>query len=165
MPHDFQPDAKLKGRNKYVGTWMESQCRLIPLPFTPQSLHQLLGWGEQTDAAPYTHQEIAHWCDRMHMQFLDTDDAPAMDAAIRIAADVNCQWDLFLANSYTLDQLRQLDFTGVRLPTEWFLDWQRQLKIIEPDAASNSRPPSQLPTSPDIQTSNSLRTPPSGGRG
>jgi hypothetical protein len=101
----------------------------------------------------------------MHMQFLDTDDAPAMDAAIRIAADVNCQWDLFLANSYTLDQLRQLDFTGVRLPTEWFLDWQRQLKIIEPDAASNSRPPSQLPTSPDIQTSNSLRTPPSGGRG
>ena len=99
------------------------------------------------------------------MQFLDTDEAPDIEAAIRIAADVDCQWDLFLANSYTLDQLRQLDFSTVRLPTEWFLDWQRQLKITEPDAAPNSRPPSQLPTSPGIQAPDSLRTPPSGGCG
>lgn len=128
MPQDFQPDVKRKGCNNYVGSWTESQCLLIPLPFTPQSLRQILGWGAQPEAAaPHTHQEIAHWCDRMHMQFLDTDEAPEMEAAIRIAADVDCQWHLFLANSYTLDQLQQLDFSTVRLPTEWFLDWQRQL--------------------------------------
>jgi hypothetical protein len=165
MPHDFQPDAKRKGRNRYVDSWTDGQWRLIPLPFATESLRQVLDWGAHPDAAPYTHREIAHWCDRMHMQFLDTDEAPDMEAAIRIAADVDCQWDLFLANSYTLDQLRQLDFSAVRLPTEWFLDWQRQLEITEPDAAPNSRPPCQLPTSPEIQTPDSLRTPPSGGCG
>ena len=144
MPHDFQPDAKRKGRKKYVGSWTEIQCRLIPLPFTPQSLRQILGWGAQPDAVPHTHQEIAHWCNRMHMQLLDTDEAADMEAAIRIAADVDCQWDLFLANRYTLDQLQQLDVSTVRLPTEWFLDWQRQIKITEPGAAPNGGPATQL---------------------
>jgi hypothetical protein len=140
MPYDFQPDQRRKGRNKYVGSWTETECRPIPLAFTPESLRQLLDWGAQPDTAPYTHQQIARWCDRMHMQFLDTDEAPDLEAAIRIAADVDCQWDLFLANTYTLDQLRELDFAAVRLPTEWFADWQRQLKNTEPDAAPNGGP-------------------------
>jgi len=137
MPHDFQPDEKRKGRNKYVGSWTESPCRLIPLPFSPHSLRQILGWGAQHEASPHNHQEITHWCDRMHMQFLDTDEAPDMEAAIRVAADVDCQWDLFLANSYTVAQLQQLDFSTVRLPTEWFLDWQRHLEVTEQSAAPN----------------------------
>ena len=140
MPHDFQPDPKRKGRNKYVGSWTESACRLLPLAFTPESMRQVLDWGARPDAAPYTHQEIAHWCDRMHMQFLDTDDAPDLEAAVRIAADVDCQWDLFLANTYTIDQLCQLDFAAVRLPTEWFVDWQKQLKNTEPGDAPNDGP-------------------------
>ena len=112
---------------RYVGSWTEPACRLIPLPFTPDSLRQVLEWGEYPSKAAHTHQEIAQWCDRMHMQFLDTDNASYVDAAVRIAADVYCQWDLFLANTYRIDQLRELDFSSVRLPTEWFLDWQAQL--------------------------------------
>jgi|SRR5439155_18409573 len=140
MPSDFQPDPKRKGRNKYVGSWREAECLLIPLPFTPESLGRVLDWGTHPDVAPHTHEEIAHWCDRMHMRFLDTDDAPDVDAAVRIAADVDCQWDLFLANTYTLDELRELDFSQVRLPAEWFLDWQRQLKNTEPGASPNGGP-------------------------
>jgi hypothetical protein len=140
MPYDFQPTPDRKGRNKYVGSWTEPQPRLIPLPFTRESLDQLLAWGAQPDASPYTHHEIAHWCDRMHMQFLDTDELPDFDAAISIAADVDCQWDLFLANTYSLEQLRQLDFAAVRLPTDWFLDWRKQLKNTEPGASPNGGP-------------------------
>jgi hypothetical protein len=109
------------------------------LPFTRESLRQLLDWGAQA-GAQYNHQEIAHWCDRMHMQFLDTDESPELEAAIRIAADVDCQWDLFLANTYSLEQLSQLDFAAVRLPTAWFLDWRRQLSSTEPGAAPNGGP-------------------------
>jgi hypothetical protein len=76
----------------------------------------------------------------MHMQFLDTDESPDFDAAISIAADVDCQWDLFLGNTYSVEQLRQLDFAAVRLPTDWFLDWRKQLKITEPSAAPNGGP-------------------------
>jgi hypothetical protein len=74
------------------------------------------------------------------MQFLDTDESPDFDAGIRIAADVDCQWDLFLANTYTLEHLRQLDFAAVRLPTDWFLDWRKQLKNTEPGASPNGGP-------------------------
>ena len=139
MPYNFQPDPQRKGRNKYVGSWTETACRLIPLPFTRDSLRQVLDWGAQVDA-PYNHQDIAHWCDRMHMQFLDTDQSPELEAAIDVAEDVYIQWDLFLANTYTLEQLRQLDFAAVRLPTEWFLDWRRQLTSTEPGAAPNGGP-------------------------
>lgn len=66
------------------------------------------------------------------MQFLGSCESPAMEAVVDIAADVDCQWMLFLANSYTLEQLQQLDFSSVRLPTEWFLDWQKQLSTLSP---------------------------------
>lgn len=131
MTFQFRPDRKSKGRNKYVDSWKESACQLIPLPFSPESLHKVLEWGACQDNSPHTHQEIVHWCDQMHMQFLDADEAPDMEAAIRIAADVDCQWDLFLANSFTLEQLQKLDFSLVRLPKDWFMDWQRQLKNTE----------------------------------
>ena len=128
MPYDFEPNPKHKRRNQYVGSWTEAECRLIPLAFTSESLRQVLSWGVQSAESPYTHQEIAHWCDRLHMRFLDTDDTPDLEIAIRIAADVDCQWDLFLANTYTLEQLRQIDFATIRLPTQWFVDWLNQLK-------------------------------------
>lgn len=38
-------------------------------------------------------------------------------------------------------------------------------KTAQPGAPPNSRPPCQLPTSPDVQTPDSLRMPPSGGCG
>ena len=38
-------------------------------------------------------------------------------------------------------------------------------KTAEPDAAPSSRPPSQLPQSPEVRSSDSLRTPSSGGCG
>ena len=132
MPYDFQPDPKRKGRNTNVGSWTETPCRLIPLTFTTGEMRQVLGWGVQANAAPFTHQEIANWCDRMHMQFLDTDNSAELDTAVRIAADVDCQWDLFLANTYSLDQLGRLDFSSVKLPSEWFVDWLTQFNTESP---------------------------------
>lgn len=46
-----------------------------------------------------------------------------------ILADVETQWDLFLANSFTLQELQSLNFAEIRLPTEWFNEWLRQLPV------------------------------------
>lgn len=105
MHYEFEPERSRTGRNKYVGSWTESDCRTIPLPFTKDSLHQVLHWGSLSSDSPFTHQEIARWCDRMHMAHMDVNVAPDMESAIQVAADVDCQWDLFLANTYTLEQL------------------------------------------------------------
>lgn len=47
----------------------------------------------------------------------------------------------------------------------WVIARREPKKITEQDAAPNSRPPSQLPTSPEVQSSDSQRTSSSGGCG
>jgi hypothetical protein len=128
MRYEFQPDPKRKDRNQFVGSWEESPCKLIDLPFASNSLEQILIWGAAPEDSPHTHQEIAHWCDRMHMALLDVDCDPDVDRAVSVAADVDCQWDLFLANTYKLEELQTLDFASIRLPVEWFNDWLKQLR-------------------------------------
>lgn len=127
----FRPDKKESVRNQYVGKWEETKCKEIPLPFTIESLRTVLKWGQNPKSSPHTHQEIANWCDRMHMKYLDTEEEPEFDRAISIAADVDCQWDLFLANTYHLKELQKLDFSKVRLPLEWFAKWLKQLDDTE----------------------------------
>jgi len=120
--------GKKKGRNKYKGSWSETISKSIDLPFTVESMKTVLAWGALPDNSEYTHQDIAHWCDSFHMSMFDVDTDKAMDVATGIALDVDAQWDMYLANTYTLDQLKNLDFSRERIPTEWFDDWLKQLK-------------------------------------
>jgi hypothetical protein len=115
------------GRNKYVGSWSENASKRIELPYTVESLRLVLGWGAAPDEKSFSHQDIAHWCDRFHMAMFDVETDHLLDVATGIAADVDVQWDLFLANTYSLEQLRELDFGSITLPLEWFDDWQKQL--------------------------------------
>lgn len=120
--YNFEPKGKGK-KASYVGSWSDTPSRHIDLPFGVDSLRKVLEWGTKPEGAPFTHHEIAHWCDRMFMAFLDTDSEPKLAKAVRVAADVDCQWDLFLANSYSVTELQRLDFSKVQLPLEWFSDW------------------------------------------
>jgi len=123
--YTFKPGKK-NGRNKFVGSWSESASKRIDLPFTVESLRLVLTWGEA--GGKYSHQDIAHWCDRFHMAKFDVDTDHAMDISTGIAADVDAQWDMFLANTYSLDELQSLDFRQVKLPAEWFADWLNQIE-------------------------------------
>lgn len=44
-----------------------------------------------------------------------------------ILEDISAQWDLFLANTFSLKELQQLDFSKVKLPIEWFEGWLKEL--------------------------------------
>jgi len=102
---------------------MESPFKKLDLPFTLESLKTVLTAGAGT-GTPLTHQQIADWCFRFWLSSIK--DAE-LDAAAEIAFDVNVQWELYLANAYTLGELQTMDFSKVRLPEEWFDNWQRQL--------------------------------------
>ena len=52
----------------------------------------VLSWGANPQDAKFTHQDIAHWCDRFHMAMFDVDTDTAMDIATGVAADVDAQW-------------------------------------------------------------------------
>lgn len=125
--YTFKP-AKKKGGNKFVGSWSESTSNRIELPFTVESLRSVLSWALIPNEGEFSHQDIAHWCDRFHMAMFDIDTDRSMDIATSVAADVDAQWDMYLANTYSLEELQNLDFRVVRLPDEWFHDWLNQLR-------------------------------------
>ncbi|WP_175400975.1 hypothetical protein [Terasakiispira papahanaumokuakeensis] len=41
--------------------------------------------------------------------------------------DVETQWDLYLAKTYSPEALRMKNFEEEQMPTEWFRDWLQQL--------------------------------------
>ncbi len=97
------------------------------MPFTRDSVIQMLEWGATPEASPYSHRQIAEWCDRFWCQYLDVDADPEIERLLPVLTDVEIQWDLYLANTYTLEELRTKDFEAEQMPNEWFNDWLRQL--------------------------------------
>lgn len=100
----------------------------IPLPFTPEAVIQVLEWGAHPEQSPYSHKQIAEWCDRFWCQYLDVDAPPDIERLLPILADVELQWDLHLANTYQFDEFRSRSFEDERLPVEWFRDWLSEAK-------------------------------------
>jgi len=99
----------------------------IDLPYTKASFVQLLQQGARPDSSPFTHKQIAEWCDRFWCLYIDTEATAEVEPLLPILTDVETQWDLYLANTYTLEQLQSGSFEESRLPTDWFEDWLRQV--------------------------------------
>ncbi len=100
----------------------------IQLSFAPESVRQVLAWGARPDDAPYSHKQIAQWCDAFWCQYLDVDAPQEIERMLPILADVETQWDLYLANTYSLDELRTRSFDNERMPLEWFEGWLRDAR-------------------------------------
>lgn len=109
--------------NIYVGKWEEAKWKEIKLPYTSENLKFLLQQ-IMTPDSQYTHQDVAHWCTSYYLRGIEND---AKDVAVNIAKDVSTQWDLFLSNEYSLEELQKLDFSTVKLPLEWFEKWIKDL--------------------------------------
>ena len=105
----------------------------IPLPFTFDSVTQVLAWGASPDGSHYSHKKIAEWCDAFWCEYLEVDAPAEIERLLPILTDVETQWDLYLANSYSLEELRVLSFENVRMPTDWFDDWLKQVSAAARD--------------------------------
>ncbi len=87
----------------------------------------MLQWGANPESSPYTHKQIAEWCDRFWRQYLDVDAEPEIESLLPTLTDVETQWDLYLANTYSIKELQCQDFESERMPKEWFNDWLRRV--------------------------------------
>lgn len=97
------------------------------IPFTRESVLKMFTWGANPETSPYSHKQIAEWCDRFWCQYLGVDAEPEIEFLLPVLTDVETQWDLYLANTYSLEELRTNDFKNEQMPKEWFNDWLRQL--------------------------------------
>ena len=111
------------GRNKYMGKWVEPISEIINLHFTVDNARKVLAAGLDPKSTGYTHRDIAHWCERFWNFYSDTDAPDEIEKIMPILADVETQWDLYLANTYSFEELKKLEFAQVQLPQDWFEDW------------------------------------------
>ena len=56
-----------------------------------------------------------------------TDKGSSLKVFVDIAEDVSAQWDMYLSNTYSLEQLQTLNFSRVELPNQWFQEWHEQV--------------------------------------
>lgn len=95
----------------------------IELKYTKENALALLKLGAEPDMSPYSHKQIAEWCERFWLKYSDIDAPDEIEAIMPVLADVETQWDLFLANTYSLAQLQSMNYEPMRLPAEWFANW------------------------------------------
>ena len=100
----------------------------VMLPFTPEAVIQVLEWGANPEQSPHSHKQIAEWCDRFWCQYIDVDAPPEIERLLPVLTDVETQWDLYLANTYQIEELRSRSFEDERLPIEWFQDLLSKVK-------------------------------------
>jgi len=95
----------------------------IQLNYSKDNLLVLLRHGANPDKSPYTHKQIAEWCEHFWNKYQDDDAPETIESIMPILADIETQWDLYLANSYSTEELRKSSFESVQLPVEWFKNW------------------------------------------
>ncbi|WP_449286749.1 hypothetical protein [Marinobacter sp. PE14] len=108
---------------------MESS-KLIDLEYSKQGLVTLLAYSSKPDESPYTHQQIAEWVERFWNRYSDVEAPEEIESIMPILADIETQWDLHLANTYSIEEIRQGDFEAVRLPIQWFEAWANEVESV-----------------------------------
>ena len=98
------------------------------LPFTRESVLQMLAWGASPESSPYSHKQIAEWCDRFWCQYMDVDAPADIEPLLPVLTDVETQWDLYLSNTYSLKELQTQTFKHEQMPLDWFKDWLKQIE-------------------------------------
>ena len=99
----------------------------INLGFTRENAIKLLLSGEKPENSLYSHKQIAEWCENFWNKYNDIDAPDEIEKIMPVLADVETQWDLYLANTYTLEELQKQNFENVALPSEWFSNWLKEI--------------------------------------
>jgi hypothetical protein len=127
---------------RFVGAYSEPPAPSIDLPFTLANLRVVLIEGARRDSR-YTHQQIKDWAAQFwwvqsEQPFSQGAEIPPLvEAAADLAQVIEMQWDMYLANTHTLQELQHVDFSHVRLPADWFADWLARLNELAPPTVSD----------------------------
>lgn len=74
-----------------------------------------------------SHKELADWCYEYWSHYWNDDAKDSNIKIFEVAEDIDAQWELYLVNSFPLNELQTLDQSTVKMPTDWWEDWLRRL--------------------------------------
>lgn len=122
------------GRNKYIGKWTETGAKKIDLPFTMDNLVLLLCKIISKEELEYSEQDFVNWCENFYWAIEEAEPFNEYDSQCNklseVLNDISAQWDLYLVNNYSLEELQELDFSIVKLPFAWFENWLRIIRWV-----------------------------------
>ncbi|MDH0894472.1 MULTISPECIES: hypothetical protein [unclassified Pseudomonas] len=99
----------------------------VDIPFTREAAMQMLKWGASPAASPYSHSQIADWCYDFLRSFREAKVNAKVEKLLEILTDVDAQWELYLANTYSTEELQNREFENEKMPIEWFNNWLQEL--------------------------------------
>ena len=110
------------------GGLQETGAKEIPLDFTQDNLKKLLS-DIIKETSIYSHQDFANWASKYHMQCLNQfDKGEQVDDQLEdLLLDIDVQWDLYLFNKYSVDELLKIDLSMVKYPAELLNEWWTRL--------------------------------------
>jgi hypothetical protein len=72
----------------------------------------------------FTHYQIATWCSDYVNYYDEFERIPHF---LTIAEDIDNQWELFLTNKFTFDELKTINLNNINMPLNWFEEWNKKL--------------------------------------
>lgn len=103
----------------------------IQLPMEVDSFIKLLQEGTKGSLSHYAHAHIIDWSDRFAKHLAGFAIANSRFAALQqVADDLVVQWELFIAATYTLEQMQQFDQAHLLLPSYHFEAGLRTVNTI-----------------------------------
>lgn len=121
------------GKDKYVGKWIETEAKKLDVLFTRENLDMLLRKIITKEGLTFSHQDFVNWCEDFYWdkekkeEHFNADDIESVQLS-KILNDISAQWELYLVNTYSLEELQNLNFSEVGLPTEWYTNWQNLVR-------------------------------------
>jgi len=96
--------------------------------YTPDSLKKVI---KLAVIGVISHKGLVDWCSNF-LQEASQDISISVKRhlnkkAIMVALDIENQWELYLSNTYTVEELKELDQKEVEMPIEWLQEWDRSI--------------------------------------
>lgn len=78
----------------------------------------------------YTHEEFANWIYKFVLNNIESfDNGIEIDSNLEdIVNDIDAQWELYLVNSHSFEELQNIDLSKIKFPIEWLKDWNEKLE-------------------------------------
>lgn len=97
--------------------------------YTPDSLKKVI---KLAVIDSISHKDLVDWCSNF-LQEASQDisisvNRPLNKKAIMVALDIENQWELYLSNTYTLEELQTLEQKDVKMPIQWLQEWDKSIQ-------------------------------------
>ncbi|MEX0584452.1 MAG: hypothetical protein WEB07_01715 [Natronospirillum sp.] len=90
----------------------------------PESLLELLQEGVKGSLSRYTHYDIMDWA-RRYAEAMQKE-APLASDNLRywqVADDMTLRWELHIASTYTIEEMKRFSHVDILLPKHYFQNW------------------------------------------